>query len=196
MDRLARTFPDEIRAAVAKYPPTRQASAVLNLLYLAQAAYGRITDEAVAEVADLLEMDPTQVKGVVGFYSLFKQEPHGRFVLHYCTDLPCMLRGAGELLPALCAAVGADPGSTSADGLFSVETAMCLAACDRAPMMQVNLEFAYDLTPERIDEIVAELRALAATDPPPAPAPPFGFGPPSEIASRRAVSTPPEGSDG
>ena len=180
MSLLARTFPDKVRAAIAKYPEGRQASAVLNLLYLGQAAYGRITDEAVREVAELLEMDPTQVRGVVGFYSLFKEEPHGKFLIHYCTDLPCMLRGAGDLLPKLCDAVGAQPGETSEDGLFTVEKAMCLAACDRAPMMQVNLEYALDLTPERIDEIVSELRAHAATDP--TPAAPFGYGPPSEIA--------------
>ncbi len=185
MTLLARTFPDEIRAAIAKYPEGRQASAVLNLLYLAQAAYGRITAEAIGEVAVLLEMDPTQVRGVVGFYTLLKTEPHGKFVIHYCTDLPCMLRRAGALLPMLCAAVGAEPGETSGDGLFSVEKAMCLAACDRAPMMQINLEYEYDLTLEKIDAKVTELRALATSAP--RPAAPFGFGPPSEIAGATGV---------
>lgn len=185
MTLLARTFPSEVRSAIAKYPEGRQASAVLNLLYLAQAAYGRITAEAIGEVAELLEMDPTQVRGVVGFYTLLKEAPHGKFVIHYCTDLPCMLRGAGSLLPALCAAAGAEPGETSQDGLFSVEKAMCLAACDRAPMMQINLEYFLDLTPERINAIVADLRARAPSSgrpaSAPAPAPPFGYGPPSAM---------------
>jgi NADH-quinone oxidoreductase subunit E len=174
---LQRTFPTEVAAAIDNYPPGRQASAVLPLLYLAQAAYGRVTADAVVEVATLLEIDETRVRGIVGFYSLFKEEPHGRFVVHYCTDLPCMLRGAGELLPDVCRAFGAEPGQTSEDGLFSLEEAMCLAACDRAPMMQVNLEYFHDLSPERLDEIVADLRAKAAAG----PAAPFGLGPPSEI---------------
>ena len=178
---LQRTFPDEVAAAIQNYPPGKQVSAVLPLLYLAQATYGRITAEAVEEVATLLEIDETRVRGIVGFYSLFKDEPHGRYVVHYCTDLPCMLRGAGELKPEVCRAFGAEMGQTSEDGLFSLEEAMCLAACDRAPMMQINLEYFHDLSPERLDEIVAELRAKAAADP--APAAPFGYGPPSEIAA-------------
>jgi len=178
---LERTFAAEVRAAIENYPEGRQASAVIRLLFLAQAAYGRITDEAIEEVATLLDMEPTHVRGVVGFYSLLKDEPHGKFVVHYCTDLPCMLRGAGDLLPKLCDAVGARPGEVSADGMFSVEEAMCLAECDRAPMMQVNLEYYTDLTPERIDEIVARLRSKAAAGPPPRA--PYGYGPPSEIGA-------------
>jgi len=181
-DRLQRAFAAEIAAAVAKYPAGRQASAVLDLLYLAQAAYGRITTEAIEEVASVLEMDPTQVRGVVGFYSLFKEEPHGRFVIHYCTDLPCALRGAEAFLPRVCRAFGvAGPGETSPDGLFSVEEAMCLAACDRAPMMQVNLSYFHDLTDERLDGIVAALKAKAAAGE--AVGPPFGFGSVRDVAA-------------
>ncbi|MBK6769214.1 MAG: NAD(P)H-dependent oxidoreductase subunit E [Ardenticatenales bacterium] len=181
-DRLQRAFAAEIAAAVAKYPAGRQASAVLDLLYLAQSAYGRITTESIEEVANLLEMDPTQVRGVVGFYSLFKEEPHGRMVVHYCTDLPCALRGAEAFLPRVCRAFGvAKAGETSPDGLFSVEEAMCLAACDRAPMMQVNLSYFHDLTDERLDAIVADLRARAASGG--SIGPPFGFGSVRDVAA-------------
>lgn len=179
MDLLQRRFQDEIRAAIADYPEGRQASAVLRLLYLAQAAYGHLTPEAIEEVAGLLEIDPTQVRGVAGFYTLFYEQPQGDFVVQYCTDLPCALRGAEALLPLLGELLGCAPGETSADGRFSLECVMCLAACDRAPMMQVNLEYFHDLTPERLAEIVATLRAKAAGDPPRRP--PFGLGPPSEI---------------
>lgn len=180
-DRLQRAFAADVQAAIAKYPADRKASAVLDLLYMAQAAYGRVTTEAIEEVASLLEMDPTQVRGVVGFYSLFKEEPHGRMVVHYCTDLPCALRGAEAFLPEVCRAFGvAKPGETSADGLFSVEEAMCLAACDRAPMMQVNLSYFHDLTLERLDGIVTALRAKAEGQS--EPGAPYGLGSVADIA--------------
>jgi NADH-quinone oxidoreductase subunit E len=188
MDLLRRTFPREVADAIAKYPPGRQASAVLNLLYLAQAAYGRLTPEAVGEVAEVLEMDPTQVRGLVGFYTLLLEEPHGGYVVQYCNDLPCALRGADDFLPVLCDRLGTAPGGTSADGLFTLQTVMCLAACDRAPMMQVNLEYVYDLTPESLEALVADLRARAAANPPRRP--PFGFGPPSEMGASGAASGP------
>lgn len=182
MDQLQRRFPAEIQTAIDRHPEGRQASAVISLLYLAQAAYGRLTKEAIEEVASILSMDPTQVRGVAGFYSLFYERPHGGFVLHYCNDLPCALRGADDFLPKLEEALGCKVGQTSDDGLFSLECVMCLAACDRAPMMQVNLQYYHDLTVDSLKEIVAELRSLAATGP--ARRAPFGFGPPSEIATQ------------
>ena len=179
MDLLQRTHPDEVRAALARYPAGGQASAVLELLYLAQAAYGHLSDDAVREVAALAGTDPTRVRGLVGFYSLLYDRPHGGYVIHFCADLPCALRGAEGVLQALCDRLGVRPGETSADGLFTVEAVKCLAACDRAPVMQVNLEYFEDLTEARLDEIIADLRALAASGPPRRP--PFGFGPPSGI---------------
>lgn len=188
MTLLQSTFPTEIQSAIAKYPPGRQASAVLSLLYLAQAAYGRLTAEAIAEVAEILEIDPTHVRGLVGFYSLFYEEAHGGYVVHYCNDLPCALRGAQAFLPVVEEKLGCKAGETSADGLFTLECVMCLAACDRAPMMQVNLEYFCDLTPERLDEIVADLRVRAAANP--SRRAPFGFGPPSEIGLSDARELP------
>jgi NADH-quinone oxidoreductase subunit E len=180
MDLLERTFPDQVRAAIAMYPPGRQASAVLQLLYLAQTAYGELSPAAIDDVARLLDMDATQVRGLVGFYALLYEEFPGGYVIHYCTDLPCALRGAEDLFPVLCQKLGLDGEGRSPDGLFRVEKAMCLAACDRAPVMQVNLEYCYDLTPETLDSIVADLRARAAADPPRRL--PFGFGPASDLA--------------
>jgi NADH-quinone oxidoreductase subunit E len=179
MNHLQNTFPTEVQAAIGTYPPGRQASAVLRLLYLAQAAYGHITDEAVDEVAGLLDMDPTHVRGLVGFYTLFLDHPHGGYVVQYCNDLPCALRGAEDFLPTLVEKLSCQPGETSADGLFTLECVMCLAACDRAPMMQVNLEYVCDLTAEKLDTLIADLRARAAANPPRRA--PFGYGPPSEI---------------
>jgi NADH-quinone oxidoreductase subunit E len=170
---------DAIERATTKYPSGRQAAAAIELLYEAQAVYGRLTDEAIEEVAVILSVPPTHIQALVGFYSLFLAEPHGKYVVHYCTDLPCALRGAEGFLPTLEEKLGCRAGHSSADGLFSLEKVMCLAACDRAPMMQINLQYFEDLTPERLDEVVALLRARAAEAPARAP---FGAGPPGELA--------------
>jgi NADH-quinone oxidoreductase subunit E len=183
MGRLLQEYASEVRRAVAKFPEGRQASAAVEVLYLAQAAYGRLTPEAIREVAEALEMEPTRVRGLVGFYSLLMDGPHGGFVIHLCTDLPCALRGAEELLDVLREQLGCEVGQTSDDGLFTLHECMCLGACDRAPLMQVNLEYFYDLDPGQIPEIVADLRERAASGLPSRP--PFGFGPPSDIEGGR-----------
>jgi len=185
VNRLRTTFATEVAASLARFPAERPASAILELLYLAQAAYGHLTAEAIREVAEIVGVDPTRVRGLVGFYSLFHDRSRGAFVLHYCTDLPCALRGANDLLPRLCARLGIQPGETTADGVFTLETVKCLAVCDHAPAMQVNLEYYYDLCEERLDEIIADLRSLATADPPRRP--PLGVGPPSSL--RIAVET-------
>jgi NADH-quinone oxidoreductase subunit E len=165
VDLLRRHHQGEIDAAMAKYPPGRQAAAAIEVLFLAQAAYGHLSEDAVAEVALVLEMEPTHVEALVGFYTLLMDQPHGRYVVHYCNDMPCALRGADELLPTLAAKLGCAPGETSADGMFSLQTVMCLAACDHAPMMQVNLDYFEDLSEDKLDELVADLRARAEAAP-------------------------------
>ncbi|MFN8485527.1 MAG: NAD(P)H-dependent oxidoreductase subunit E [Anaerolineae bacterium] len=141
------------------YPPDRKASAVLFALYLAQRDYGYVTLNAAREVAGLLDMDPTEVMGVAGFYSLLHTEPVGKYVIDYCNDLPCALRGSGAMLKKLEAKLGIQPGETTPDGLFTLNDVMCIGACHRAPCMQVNLEFQEFLTEEKLDQILAALRA-------------------------------------
>ena len=160
--RLAEKYPDTIQRIFAKYPIKR--SAIIYLLYLAQHEYGYISDEAVADVAGLLDADPTEVRAVAGFYSLFFKRPVGKFVLHFCNDMPCSLRGAEDFLKLLADKLGIQPGETTPDGLFTLEPAMCLAACDRAPMMQVNLEYHENLTEERVDQLLADLRRRAQAE--------------------------------
>lgn len=184
MGELERRFPDEVAAALGKYPAPRRAAAALDLLYLAQVAYGRITVAAAREVADLTGLEETHVQALVGFYGLFQDVPRGRWVVHYCTDLPCALAGADEFLATLVDRLGCRPGETSADGMFSLETTMCLAACHRAPVLQVNLEYFENMTVESLDGLVARLRELAAGDPPRRP--PMGLGPPSDLAGSPA----------
>jgi NADH-quinone oxidoreductase subunit E len=126
---------------------------------VAQREYGHLTDEAIQEVADILDMTPTQVRTVVGFYTLFYTEPIGKHLIQICDDLPCALRGSGELVEHACKKLGIRPGETTEDGLFTLETVVCIAACDRAPVMQVDLEYFENLTAEQFDEIVERLRS-------------------------------------
>lgn len=157
---LADKYRDQIDSILARYPSKR--SAVLPLLYLAQREYGYCSEEAIKDVAGLVELEPTEVFSVAGFYSLFHKDPTGRYVLEICNDLPCALRGADQFVEHVCKCLGVQPGETTPDGMFTVETVMCLGACDRAPMLQVNLDYHEDMDPEKFDALIEELRRKAA----------------------------------
>lgn len=135
---LAEKYAAEINQILAKYPPEQKRSAVLPLMYLAQREYGYVTPEAADEIADLLEIEPTQVSSLIGFYTLLQDRPNGKYRIQVCTDLPCALRGAEEFIQGLCEKLGVQVGETTTDGMFRVEKVMCLAACDQAPMFQIQ----------------------------------------------------------
>jgi NADH-quinone oxidoreductase subunit E len=128
----------EIDAILAKYPADRQRAAVMPLLHLAQREYGYLSTDALREVAGLLGLETTEVAKLVKFYTLYHAEPGGRFRVQICTDLPCALRGAEAFSAELCQRLGVKPGETTSDGQITVEQVMCLAACDMAPMFQVQ----------------------------------------------------------
>jgi len=135
---LDEKYRSEIETILAKYPPDQKRSAVMPLLYLAQKEYGYVTEAALTEVGALCAMSPTQVAGIVGFYSLYYDRPGGRRRVQICTDLPCALRGAEKFADDLCQKLGVKLGETTKDGEFTVEAVMCLAACDKAPMFQIQ----------------------------------------------------------
>jgi NADH-quinone oxidoreductase subunit E len=132
------------------------------LLYLAQNGPGYVTDQAMAEIAEILEISTTEVAGIVGFYTLYYDKPSGKYHIQVCTDLPCALRGADEFLEKLCAALDIEPGETTADGLVTVEPVMCLAACDKAPMFQLQsgdgITYHEDQTVESTLALIENLR--------------------------------------
>ena len=154
---LSETSRAEIQAHILKYPTKR--SAIIPALHIAQREHGYTSPEAIHDVAELLELEPTEVRSVAGFYSLFYKEPVGKYVIQFCNDLPCALRGADDMFKRICAKLGIEPGGTTADGWFTVEPAMCLAACDHAPMMQVRLDYFENLTDQKVDQILADIRA-------------------------------------
>ena len=153
----------EIAGILTHYPDKK--SAVLPLMHLAQRAYGYMSREAMQEVASILNLDPTHVLSLSGFYSLFYEEPTGKYVLEICNDLACALRGADEFVEMASGRLGVPVEGTTDDGLFTLKTVMCLGACDRAPMLQCNLKFEERLDEEKFEELLARLRAEAESEP-------------------------------
>jgi NADH-quinone oxidoreductase subunit E len=148
----------EIRELPARYPQPR--SAVMPALDLAQEEVGHLTPETMSEVAAALNLDPGYVEGVATFYTLFHLAPVGKHRFYVCTNLSCMLRGAEDIVARVKQATGLnDPHDVTADGLFSYDEVECLGACEFAPMLRLDHRYHYDLTPEKIDELVAERKS-------------------------------------
>jgi NADH-quinone oxidoreductase subunit E len=159
---LAKKYPREVKQILAKYPPEFKRSAVMPLLYLAQRADGYITKAAMQDIADTLEISITDVGALVGFYTLYHDEKEGKYRMQVCTDLPCALRGADQFMESLCSHLGIKVGETTADGLITLESVTCLAACDKAPMFQIQsadgLEYHENMTVDRTMELVQALK--------------------------------------
>lgn len=161
---LADKYADRIGEIFAKYPDKR--SGIMDLLYLAQEEYGWLSEDALREVAALCDVDPTQAQSIAGFYTMFSEKPKGKYWLQVCTDLPCALRGADQFYRELCEYLGVEDGGTTEDGLFTVEQVMCLAACDRAPMLQCNFHYHENLDMETIKALIEQWRATALEEVP------------------------------
>ncbi len=159
---LADKYRSEIDAILARYPAEQKRSAVMPLLYLAQREYGYVTPAAMQEVARLTGIETTQVGSLVGFYTLYHDQPGAKVRVQVCTDLPCALRGAESFAQELCENLGIKLGETTADGSVSVEAVMCLAGCDRAPMFQVQqpdgIHYYENQTVESAVKTIDELR--------------------------------------
>ncbi len=141
---------------VARYPEKR--SAVMPLLYLAMSEEGWLTDEGMERVGSLLEMTPAQVQSVASFYTMYKRERTGRYLVSVCTSITCMLLGGDEVLGAVEDESGVPHGETDPEGVVSVEHAECLGACGGAPAVQVNYELIEGVSPDRARELVRWLR--------------------------------------
>jgi NADH-quinone oxidoreductase subunit E len=114
------------------------------------------------EIAELLEISLTDVGALVGFYTLYHDKQAGKYRMQVCTDLPCALRGADAFMDALCANLGIRVGETTADGLVTLESVTCLAACDKAPMFQIQtpngLEYHENMNVDRTLELIETLK--------------------------------------
>ncbi|RLD03532.1 MAG: hypothetical protein DRI32_07220 [Chloroflexi bacterium] len=159
---LVEKYPQEVEKILAKYPPEHKRSAVMALLYMAQREEGYVSKADKADIAQILDMTTTEVSSIVGFYSLFHDEKAGQYRFQVCTDIGCALRGADQYLADLCEKLEVKPGETTADGLITIEEVKCLAACDKAPMFQVQsgkgIEYHEKMTVETTLDLIAELR--------------------------------------
>ena len=140
MNELLSKYPQDIKKILAKYPTDQKRSAVMPLLFLAQRKEGYIRTSALSEIGEILDIRETEVASLVGFYTLFHDHEAGIYRIQVCTDLCCALRGAEEFLAKLCEALEIEPGETTPDGFVTIEEVKCLAACDKAPMFQVQTE--------------------------------------------------------
>ena len=153
------------KAHIAKYPPGRQASAVLPLLDLAQRQHDNwLPRAAMDHVASLLDMAPIRVYEVATFYTMFNLHPVGKWFFQICTTTPCWLRGSDAVVETCRRKLGIGIGETTKDGLFSLREVECLGACVNAPVIQVNDDFYEDLD---ADSTAGLIDALAQGHPPP-----------------------------
>src|SRR5947209_776320 len=151
---------------IAKYPPGRQASAVLPLLHLAQRQHdGWLPRAAMDYVAGVLHMAPIRVYEVATFYTMFNLRPVGRYLLQVCATTPCWLRGSDDVAAACEKKLGIGIGGTTEDGLFTLVEVECLGACVNAPILQVNDDFYEDLDGPSTEALIDALRA--GSPPPP-----------------------------
>lgn len=145
------------REIIARYP--KKKSALIPLLHLTQEQNGYVTEEAMKHLAELLDITPAEVLGTASFYEMFKFEPVGKYVINVCQTMSCALLGAGTLMHHAEEKLGIRAGSTTDDGLFTLEHAECQAACTEAPTLQVNYRHKYRVTTDDFDAMIDDLRA-------------------------------------
>jgi len=144
-------------AGTALIDPTKQAQ-LLSALYAAQKEHGYLNDVAMRQVAQRLGLPLGQIYSTASFYTLLHTEPIGRYVVQVCRGLSCYLNnGAERMADYVTAKLGIQPGETTADGRFTLETVECLAACDLAPVMRINDQLYGNLTPDKVDAILKRL---------------------------------------
>lgn len=159
---------DEVEAILAKYPEGQERSAILPLLHLAmrerEGRYVAVSD--MQAIADICGVSPAYVDSVCSFYAMYHRHPIGKYLLTVCGSMCCHLLGGGnKLVEHIEKTLGIKNGETTPDGLITLEvTPECLAACDLAPVLHVNVEYAVRMTPEKLDALVADLRAGKGPD--------------------------------
>jgi NADH dehydrogenase (ubiquinone) flavoprotein 2 len=147
----------ELDEVLSRYPA--KMAALLPALWMVQHEHGWVSDDGMAEVAEVLELTPAYVKGVVTFYTMYHQHPVGRHFIQVCTTSPCNACGAEAVVDAFLKHTGCpELGQTSPDGKYSVIEVECLGACGFATPIMINEDFIESVTPERVPEILAGLK--------------------------------------
>jgi NADH-quinone oxidoreductase subunit E len=147
---------ERARGIIALYPDRR--SAVMPLLYLAMSEEGWLTEKGMEQVGLLVDMTPAQVQAVASFYTMYKRDRTGRYLISVCTSISCMLLGSDDVMHAVEDESDVPAGETDLDGVLSVEHAECIGACGGAPAVTVNYELIEGITSEKARELVRWLR--------------------------------------
>ena len=158
MSVLSEDLKNKIRAYLPRYP--HKQAVTLPALHLVQDELRCVPREAVREIADILDLSPAEVHDTMTFYGFFREEdaPLGRTRLWVCRSLECMIRGGDELLGDVCRKLGVEPGGTTAYRSITVEFAECLGLCEGAPAVLINDEGRGNVTPDKVDGLLSELR--------------------------------------
>ncbi|MFM8550997.1 MAG: NADH-quinone oxidoreductase subunit NuoE [Nitrospiraceae bacterium] len=159
---LKEKYKDEIEEILSRYPVKR--SALLPMLYLAQREAGYVSEEAMKEIAGILNLTPPQVYETVTFYTMLNLKPVGKFHLQVCKSLMCALVGSDTLIGWLETKLGIKAGETTKDGLFTLSKVECLGACGTGPMMQINDDYYERLTEQKVDRILHDLKTTGSSD--------------------------------
>ncbi len=133
--------------------PIKRSVLVPMLLYI-QDELGYLTDEAIHEIAQRLELSDLEVRNVISYYSMLRTKPAGKYNVQVCTNICCMVRGGEDIFEHCKKKLGIDHKGVTPDGVFSLEEVECIGACSWAPAMQVNYDFHENLTPEKVDEVL------------------------------------------
>ncbi len=154
---------DDLRHKILAYLPRYPSKQAVTLpaLHLVQDALRCVPLEAIREIADLLDLSPAEVHDTMSFYGFYRDEQHplGKTRLWVCRSLACMLQGGEEVLGQVCHKLGVRPGGTSADGKITVEFAECIGACEGAPAVLLDDEARMNVTADKVDALLTELRA-------------------------------------
>jgi len=146
---------EEIATLVKKYPAAR--SALLPVLHMAQKDFDYLSIEVQQLVADTLGLRLMVVREVVTFYTMFREQPTGQYLLEVCTNAGCMLNGADDLLEHMTKSLGIKVGETTSDGLFTVTEVECAGACAGAPVVQINNEYHENVGVSDIDAFITKV---------------------------------------
>jgi len=152
-----------VNKIIKRYPEGRQKSALLPVLHVAQSEFDGWLSPAVMDyVASILNIKPIEVYEVASFYSMYNLQPVGKCLIEVCQTGPCWLRGSDDIVAHLEEKLNIKVGETTADGMFTLKTVECLGSCGTAPMLQCGAKFHENLTNEKVDALVEELRGADA----------------------------------
>jgi NADH-quinone oxidoreductase subunit E len=150
---------DVVAEILGRYPEYGRRSAVMPLLWEVQRGEQHVSEARIAEIADIIGIRPTEVKGVMTFYGTYHEQPVGKFNLQVCATLSCSLAGSDQMFDFLSEELGLVDGETDSEGLFSLRKVECVGSCTTAPVIQVNDTYFEQVSQSRARELLQELRA-------------------------------------